>query len=992
MAVSADSKNNISVSISDGDSSKSSVEGYSMIRPTFQNKKSLSSRRLTRNGSLTSNDASKPLRPSNSTQRLSQFKKRISSLGYKRSDSYQKIDSNADSFNHSWNNDEPKHLDSISKSNTPPSRPGMRRRRSCDDDFHSLYKAAAMVIETQRLDMNPDLMGNPLPADEFPVREPKDLSTKSHAFVPNTLSSPNLRFKSPGASSSSSSSKSSEKSPSDLLTRAAAVAGRKQRGARRPPSSSSSSSSPASSIDLSTPTAVPLGQKLSVSGFSSSPHLLSKTHPPREEPHRRQSDPAMDLATFSNKFLNNAITSTPRNRRRSKRLIPIETVMQHSNDEKNDGKRRRDMFRNDFPEEPIPSDSILLRLYGNVNLPPPPPPPPQYPNASDEQASASNGSYGSVGTPTTNRARKRMLRAPILSPKDLPKKADDMTEMSFTSELEWKAWKDSEDKSRRKRNPNDESRRSESSKSKGSVASRRRSSSKSRHGDAGDRSYSHSHSLSGHRSRSHKGRHSSKSKSDTSGKGIRRRDGLPHSSHHGRDSSHGKDYASPKSKSRKSAETMKIRSKNGLKKSPSDGTSSPAYGSGYDAFQALLDLSNGSFFDSNDDLSEYKTSESLAFLRTSLTRMNSAPKMNSTSSFNDSANSFGSFGSFAEGDEKADKERKKKRKGKRASAEGKTRSRSADENRNTSSKSRRGKRTSKTKSSKVDPKSNDDSKNSLSASWYDESDSLLFDSSLRGQQWTSNSERGPERLGMQHQSPRMVTRKNSCNESSSKQRKNSKSPKFLNKKELNSGSPGSLSTRKKHRRASSSKTNTQSSQHLGGVDPSLEQGSTNSRRIHQDTAFEQVPKHAKEEKKVEDDGCCEFPLSSWGDEPAKTNRITAEEIIATARDILSSPKALMGNDQVQKTRWNPQPSPMLNAMSPRSDCDSAGATVPRFDTMPIPTVDEPAPPPTTPPRSPKKLDFRLNFMEYQDISPLTIASKKVEPDSKLMTALNYLEG
>lgn len=900
MAVVAGSENAISIS-NRGESSRSSSDVSSMNRSTLQTRQSFSSR------IMTNDETNKALRNSSSAQRLSHFKKRISSLG-KKSDSYQKIHSNIESFNRSWTTDgfEP-------KSQSDPRR-GVRRRRSLDDDFHALCQAAT------------DFVGNPQSPDEL---------SEGHSFVPNTLSSPNFAHKSPGTSVSSA-SKASEKTSNscDLLTRAAAVAGRKQ---RKHLATGTARISAASSSDLGTPATVHQAQKLSAPqpGYSSSPHLTARSDQSRSESNRRQSDPTVDFSAFSNKFLNNSVTSTPRaagmNRRRSRRLVINETVIQHSNEVHNDGDRRKDLFRSDFPGEPIPSDAILLRLYGNASLPPPPP------------------------TPIQNRTR-----LPILSPQELTKNSD----TSFTSETEWKAWNDSVDKSRRKCNVNandESSRRSESSKSKCSMTSNRKSPSSPKLADAGDRSHSHSHSHRGSRTQGHKTRHRSKSKSDAS----RRRDG----------SSHGSEYGSPKSKSRKKAETMKVRGKSAHKKS--DEASS--HNSDYEAFQALLNLSNGSFFDSCDDFNDFKTSEPSRLLTASMPRTNSVPKMNCT--FDDSVKS---LGSFAEGDEKTDKDRKKKRRGKRGELEGKTRSRSADENRTTSSKSsRRGKRSSKTKTSKSDSKSND-SKNSITAPWFDDTDSILFDSSLRGPQFTSNSERGPDRGGKQYKSPKLITRKNSCPENGLKQRK---SPKFVSKKEMHSGSPGSLSTRKRTKKPSSSRSNTLASQSSGELD---EKGSPNSRSLKHS-----VSKNVTKEVNNEDDGCYDFPLSSWGDEPAETRRITSEEIVAAAKSILSSPRVALKS--VGKTRWDAEPSPIVSAMSPMSPRSESNSNAARagHEIMPIPAVDEPAPPPPPPTTSPKsqheKLDFPLNFVEYQDVSPLTVASKKVELNVELTTAISYLE-
>lgn len=512
----------------------------------------------------------------------------------------------------------------------------------------------------------------------------------------------------------STSSKSSDKSSSDILSRAATVAGRKQRAAKR------------------------------------------------------HSDPTGDVSASKTAGIS---------RRRSRRLSQTETVMHHSNDGFNDKGKRRDMFRNDFPGEPIPSDAILMRLYGNMPLAPPPPSPATpHPNAFDEQASASNGSYGSTASPTTtSRSSKSLLLSPGLS-------------------------KSSNSKPRRNLKSNDLT-------------------------------------------------------SDTKGsknKGDKRRDGLSNSSHHKRDSSQ-------KSKAKRSSETMKIRNKYDSKMSPSEGSRD----SDYEAFQALLDLSNGSFFD-DDDLN---ASESMNFMRTSMTSIDAAPL--------------------------GDKERKKKRKGKRG--DGKIRSRSLDENRDTSTKSRRGKRSSKSKTSITEH-----DRKSLHSSAYDES-------------------------------LKVVARKKSSNADGLKPHRSAISL-----------SHGNLSSRKKNKKGASTKT---ALQPQGRV----EQGSMNSKSPNRDDS-------------------------------TKTKGVTAKEIIATARDILESPK-LMGNESAT-SRWNPQPSPANNASLPRID-NSLATSDSRFDAIPKPNIDESAPPPppprepTTPPESPKRLDFHLDFMEYQNVSPLTIASRKI---------------
>ncbi len=529
-----------------------------------------------------------------------------------------------------------------------------------------------------------------------------------------------------GGTLSSTSSKSSHKSSSDFLSRAATVAGRKQRATKR------------------------------------------------------HSDPTGDVS---------ASRTAGINRRRSRRLSQTETIMHYSNDGVNDEGKRRDMFRNDFPGEPIPSDAILMRLYGNMSLAPPPPSPATpHPNAFDEQASASNGSYGSTASPSTSRSSKNLLLSPGLS-------------------------KSSKSKPRRNLKFNDLTSETNGSKNKGKQ----------------------------------------------------RRDGLSNSSHHKRDSSQ-------KSKAKKSSETMKTRNKYDPKMSPSEGSRD----SDYEAFQALLDLSNGSFFD-DDDLN---ASESMDFMRTSMTSIDSAPL--------------------------GDKERKKKRKGKRG--DGKIRSRSLDENRDTSTKSRRGKRSSKLKSSRTEH-----DRKSLQSSGYDES-------------------------------PKVVVRKKSSNADGLKPHR---SPISL--------SPGNLSSRKKNKKGASSKTALQPQGHV-------EQGSMNSKSPNRDDS-------------------------------TKTNGVTAKEIIATARDILASPK-LMGNESAT-SRWNPQPSPASNASLPRID-NSLVTRNSRFEAIPKPNIDESAPPPppprepTTPSESLKRLDFHLDFTEYQNVSPLTTASRKII-SSDVIGAIDLLE-
>jgi hypothetical protein len=1000
--------------------------------------------KLTMNTSIPSNETNKPVKSSNSAQLLSQLKKRISSLTLKNSDSYQKIDASS----RAWNADAsvkdreglrvPKCLNSATKSKSDPLS-GVRRARSCNDDIQSfaLYNAASMHNEravsyhsrgrgaeaVARKRSN--LIGNPQSADDLPVYGGNDTSTRNCSFLPNVLSSP--RTTGTRGRKIHTSSKSSNESVNDLLSQAAAVAGRKH----QKQSTSTAFSSPSASLSTrataltrrSSASATTLSSSENIyaqttltapqPAFSSSPHLLARAGALSGPNQRRRYDTAIDLTAFSKKNSNNSVTrqpsfSTPRtaedkgmrgrrsylidrgartdggggsSRRRPKRLIPNETVVHNTNEPpRSDRERRKHLFREDFPYEPIPSDAIMTRLYGNINIPPPPP----FSNTMEEQASAS---YGSTATSLGNGSNKLVFKPSVISPEDLPTNGDDM---SFTTEPEWTAWKDYDDRPRRKRSPiddtmrsessskskhaNDDTRRSESSKSKNSTASSRQSSCNQRR----------DHSR---RGRNHQARYSSKARTETSLPHIRNSE-LSSSSMHKSKSNRSRDgmsssaremffspVASPKI-GRKRGETIKIKSKTS-RNSPHDGVSSsrgmPSRKalhkvSDHDTFQnTMLDLSNGGFGDSYSEVYEHKTSTSLDILRTSL------PKMNSTGSFNDSVRS------FAEWDEKTDKDRKKKRRGKTRSyvgSERKQRSRSVDENR-TGTKARRGKRSSKLNVSTIDPKSNDDKR-------LDVADSLEFESSLnhnRHSQKSSSNELGVK----QRKSPKSLSRTNLSNESGAKQRK---SPKILEKKELSHES-GSLRspTRKKNKKGVSLKSYT-----------SLSNSTRSSRSIEQEYAVQLPPNDGapkvalKEEKKFEGDDFFDLAISSWADDPTETFHTAASDTPSSPKEKTPSFKneTPKRKDITRKTIWQPEPISMLNAISPSSNADMAGARVPDFTSMnsSIPATDVPALP-----KSSKRLNFPLDFVEYQNVSPLTVASKKVaRVDVQLMTSMSCLEG
>jgi len=604
--------------------------------------------------------------------------------------------------------------------------------------------------------------------------------------------------------------------------------------------------------------------------------------------------------------------------------------------------------------------------------------------------------------------------------------------MTFTSEASWKAWKEA----KKKRNSHDESKRCESSKSKtsSSSASGRRPSAKqhqhkqisSHTADTSERSHSHSHT--GNRRGSHKARSNSKAKAESSQRDHRGSESstfpvhdMPKEtkaskskSHRKRDvmsnSAHGAFY-SPTG-SWKKGETIKIRSKNGHRKSSTSVLSPPDTPSSTSG--AVLDISNGSFFDSNDDFSSEHPSLSSSFMRTSL----SAPKLNEVHSFNE--HSFNNVvNSWVESDEKIEKERKKKKRGKKGGSlgsghsghsESKPRSRSADESRTgNSTKSRRGRRGSKAK-----------------ISLFDEPESPAIDRPSLSQEGGSHKNSHKEK-GKHHKSPKLIVRKHVSNESGDRQRKPSKSPKFLTKKNLEKprGSP-ETNTRKKDKRGSSSKSHTLFTPSSRDADPIV--NISKHRLIQSDIDvmppfnFEEAKSASKEEKVTDEDDFYDLALSSWVDEHSEIQNKVPKGMPYPPK--LNSPvknEALRRKELTKKARWNPEPSPSMNLMSPMGNCNTVAARVPRFDEMSSPVIDvaptmpkspqrqiprfnntpnpvedtQIPPPPASPPRSPeesKKIDFPLNFVEYQDISPLTVASRKVSSvDVQLLQALQYLQ-
>jgi hypothetical protein len=397
----------------------------------------------------------------------------------------------------------------------------------------------------------------------------------------------------------------------------------------------------------------------------------------------------------------------------------------------------------------------------------------------------------------------------------------------------------------------------------------------------------------------------------------------------------------------------------------------------------MLDLSNGSFVDSYSTFSEHKASTSLEIL---------GALFNSSRSFNDSSKS------FAECDEKTDKEPKKKRRGKRGgsvSSESKRRSKSADENRTGNTKgTRRGKRSSKSKVSTIDPKSNDEESLSLSKIYGE--DSLEFESSL-------NDSRLNELGVKQHKSPKSISRKSLNNENGAKQRKSpkvllkkeisnrnlSKSPKVLLKKERSNRSLRSPRTMKKNAKGASVKSHA-----------SLTNSTRSSRSIERECvgrlspSKDGAPKVAsKEENKSGGNNFYDLAISSWVDISTETFQTEASVSSSSPKEKthFSNNETPKRKDLARKTRYQNELVSTSNGMSPSSIADTAAARVPDVTTMnsTSPTPDD------VPvlPKASKTLNFPLNFVEYENVSPLTVASKKMSRvDIHLMSSMACLEG
>jgi len=672
-------------------------------------------------------------------------------------------------------------------------------------------------------------------------------------------------------------------------------------------------------------------------------------------------------------------------------------------------------------------------------------------------------------TPLGKGLRNLNVSSPIIDKDDFLKPGDEYSYMTFPSaDDEWNEWK----LSARKLNPNDDcSQHSKDTKSSRRSSSNKRSikASSNHSSDPNDRSAPRSHAV--RRGSNHKSR--PKSKSDhlsSSGREIRRRDlspstsheksneskasksknGRRHSSHHTpvsspkgtpRGTPRGTPKSTPKSKARKRVETMKPKTP----KSKRDTTERTALltASDHDHFQnALLDLSNGSFFDAYDNGSNHMSCSSFDFVKTSVS--------NSIGSFCESEKS------FADDVDRPEKDLKKKRRGKRdgssvcSERRRKPRSRSADESSKTRSKSRRGRRDSK---SKFDMH---DDRNQLSFSKLEGLESIQKPSSDRSSIMKPSSDRSSimkpssdrssikkpssDRSSNQRKSPRNSLRKTLGNEGGAKQEhKDLKSPRFTaSTKPI--GSPRTP-TGKSYTKSSSLKSIASLPLVSKAADPIIDYG-------HQSMDFTPlIPKYgaskdvAKDEKLADKDEFYDLALKSWGNGPLKMSHEEATDAPSTPRR--DAPRR---KDSTRKTRWNPPKSPLTNAASPRcarrtigsatsaedspisknrnkigqkvsefkypepaipesKTCDKIGQKVKEFkypDTAipEVTKVEEKKPSPDTEeaPTSPSKsesststkvLDFPLNFVEYKDVSPLTVASKKIDPH--VLTAMNYLQ-
>lgn len=1089
-------------SFSTEDSTSTASDDSSMNRPVLHRRRDTSNKKPTRISSSAISENNKVLKSSTSTHRLKQFKKKLASTLIRKSDSYQKINKIDESSRNS-NGGETKRFPSRSNSSksTMMQRPAdMRRSVSCNDDFHTMYNAVARV---RGRDSNGDLDSfdegagrrhsvktiKPLHADNS-FFEGNGSYARNGAFarMPNVLSSPNLPHftgrtaPTPNTSFSSKSSKASIKSTNDLLRRAASVAGRNKFNQQtfRSPSSKPMPIRKSTSIGI-MPT---LMNRLDAPqpASSSSPHLFAIARPLSKQKKRRQSDSAMDLEFFRKHL--EAIESSPNsppsvedkrkqpeqlsssrdhsakseytgisnNRRRSKRHYHNEIVMepkQRRNTDNSDKRRAQqtkdhelqlvNQFRKDFPDDPIPSDAILMRLYSNI------PPPPPYINNNEEQAAAKNNNSIHLS---------KTLGQSVISPEDLKKNGDATSYLTFDSSIEWKEAKRN---ARLKHSPtedttNDASRRSESSKSgKTSSSSSRRSSQLERqHTDGTD----HPRSNSGNRS--HKSRFVSKVKAETStsGRKIRsndisssmhdfkaskrkgnRREGLSLSAHapikskkKGESSKvkNKRAMLSPKPKAQ-SAKDLSRNSKRDHAQNSSRSLSHNSSAGSHTFNNALLDLSNGSFYDStNHDASNHTTRDSLAFLRTSLTKLNSNRSVNNPASpqhrrhshsFNDSggltssgaessaqrrrhSHSFNESGgltssgaeSFVEYDEKMDRERRRRRRGKRSSSvSSKRQSRSRSSEGGTGTKTRRGKRGSKSKLS------SDDSYQ------LDESESLDFEGSLHlndihaplsregsrknirdengGKSRRSPkvvSKNGNEHGATRRRSPKVVSKKNLRDESGGKHRR---SPKNLVRKNSvkheQSSSPRSTSRKKvsvpqspvknslKHESSSSPRS---TSRKKAAVPQSPVKNDRTEfdgphSRIVNDQDFKPIsPKFSKDspdlDRKKEED-FYDLALSSWVERPKETTKQVSPR--GKSHSAIRTPDLPRRRASSRKnTRWLSEISPAQT-----SEIDTTAARFGNFSEE------------TLTPKEEDQMNFPLDFLEYTDVSPLTVASRKV---------------
>jgi len=677
--------------------------------------------------------------------------------------------------------------------------------------------------------------------------------------------------------------------------------------------------------------------------------------------------------------------------------------------------QRKEQFRKDFPNDPVPSDAILLRLYANIMLPPP-----LFNNSPNAKPSRSED------IPSTPLSRK--LSQPVITSEDLRKDGDATSQLTFDSSVEWKVSKAAVDKSKKvakgknsaSKNINDESRRSESSsKSKISSASSRRSSNREQKPtDSFDRERSRSGT------RSHSRGHNSKIKEEASTSGRssssmhdfskdvkaskrkgRRREGLSHSAH-------GKlpSPTSPSKSTKKTDTTMTIKnntSTNLFSHSPKE--SSDVSSAGTDGFQnALLDLSNGSFFETYDEVHDDKTSTSFTLLRNSSKTMNSQVSFNdsevktksslnrssSQGSINDSVG-FASSGaeSFAESDDKTEKERRKKRRGKREisvssdrrsdlnsgnsvgsdrksnkssgnsvssdrKSHRKSRSTSA-EGRSTGTKTRRGRRGSTTSRAESSP-------------LLEDSESYDFEASLNDIRQAISREGSRTNLvdeskAKQRRSPKPTSKKNSRNnarDESGKRSVRDESGKRSVRDESGKRSVRDESGKRSIRDesgGSKKSTRDESGDKLLKSPKHVPKSLVKSSLPVNDSAL--LPTSSNKGVPTEED-FYDLALSSWVDRPKESVQQSSLSRNAEPPKRKSSLK--------NNSRWLSEiPS------TSRNEVDTTDVKVSHFSDQVASIHAGPSIVSSTPKQKRKQLDFPLNFLEYSDVSPLTIASKKV---------------